>query len=88
MAKEMNRLQLIASEHMRRDGNDWTCTCEACHAIRSLIGADKAFAVRPLVREIQIIEDRLLDVADGPEKDALQEQFRNLHDQLAAVLEK
>ena len=39
-------------------------------------------------REIQTIEDRLLDEPEGPEKIALQDQFRKLHDQLAAVMEK
>ena len=88
MANEMSQIKVIANAHMRRDGDNWACTCEACHAIRSLMGVDKVLAVRPLVREIQLIEDRLPDLTDGPEKSALEEQYRKLHDQLAEVMEK
>jgi len=88
MSNEMSQFKATANAHMRRDGENWTCMCEACHAIRSLMGVDKILAVRPLVREIQTIEDRLLDVPEGSEKIALQDQFRKLHDQLAAVMEK
>jgi hypothetical protein len=88
MSNGMNQYKATANAHMRRDGEHWTCMCEACHAIRSLMGVDKILAVRPLVREIQLIEDRLLDHSEGPEKAALEVQFRKLHDQLAAVMEK
>jgi len=88
MANEMSQFKATANAHMRRDGEHWTCVCEACHAIRSLMGVDKVLAVRPLVREIQLIEDRLLDHPDGPEKASLEDQFRKLHDQLAAVMEQ
>jgi hypothetical protein len=87
MANEMSHFKATANAHMRRDGEHWTCACEACHEIRSLMGVDKVLAVRPLVREIQSIEDRMESLSAGPEKETLQEHFRKLHDQLAAVME-
>jgi hypothetical protein len=88
MAIEMSQFKATANAHMRRDGDNWKCTCEACDAIRQLLGVDKVLAVRPLVREIQLTEDRMLDLPDGAEKTALREQFQKLHDQLAAVMEQ
>lgn len=38
MSSDMSLFKTIANAHMRRDGETWKCTCEACLAIRSLMG--------------------------------------------------
>ena len=73
---------------MRRDGEHWTCACEACHEIRTLLGVDKILAVRPLVRDIELVEGQMAETPDGPKKDSLKEQYRKLHDQLAQVMQE
>lgn len=90
MSTEMSRLKETANAHMRRDlaAGEWTCACEACHGIRSLMGMDKVLLVRPLVRELQDLEDRLGETPAGAEKDRLHAEYLKLHDRLAAVMEK
>lgn len=91
MSTEMERVKATANAHMRRDletGDHWVCACEACHGIRSLMGMDKILAVRPLIRELQQLEDRIADLPAGADKDAVQAQYLKLYDQLAAVMEK
>jgi len=91
MSTAMSEFNATASSHMRRDlesGGKWTCTCEACHAIRSLVGMEKTLGIRPLVREIEKTEERMKDLPDGPEKIGLKARYLQLHDQLAEELAK
>jgi hypothetical protein len=81
----------MANAHMRRDiggGGKWICSCEACHEIRSLMGLEKMLDVRPLVREVQLMGERLEALADGPEKRILLAQYLKLHDKLAEAVAK
>jgi hypothetical protein len=76
---------------MRRDleaGGKWVCTCDARHEIHSLIGLEKMLDVWPLVREIRETEDRLHELADGPERHKLQQQYVKLSDKLADMMAK
>ena len=90
MSSLMNQFKATANVHMRQEmerGN-WVCQCEACHAIRSLVGLDKMLAVRPLVRELHQAEQRLAELPAGPERRNYLEQYLRLHDQLADELAK
>jgi hypothetical protein len=85
----MKEIKATATEHMRRDldaGAKWTCQCEACVQIRSLVGVDKMLDVRPLVRAIEQMSTQLDGLPTGPERQRLWEQYLRLHDQLAAVI--
>jgi hypothetical protein len=91
MAHEMIQFKATANAHMRRDmdaGGKWVCGCEACHGIRSLMGMDKMLDVRPLVRQIQQVEEKFQELPDGPQKRSLLEQYLKLHDKLADVVAK
>lgn len=91
MHHDMAHLKALANEHMQRDieaGGEWTCECEACHDIRSLIGVEKMLEVRPLVRDVQQVEERLHEVPDGPEKRILQSQYVYLQEKLAETVAK
>lgn len=91
MTDAMNEFKTTADAHMRRDiesGGKWVCQCEACNAIRSLIGVDKMLGIRPLVREIEDTETQLDGMAEGPEKRRLQEHYLNLYDRLANEMAK
>jgi hypothetical protein len=91
MAHEMSQLRATANAHMRRDleaGGKWVCGCESCQEIRSLIGMEKVLDVRPLVRELQQLEQRLHGLPDGPQRRSLLEQYLELHDKLAEVMAK
>jgi hypothetical protein len=91
MALEMSLLKTTANAHMRRDleaGGKWVCECEACRAIRDLVGMEKVLEVRPLVREIQLLEGRLDGLPDGPQRRSLLEQYLELHDKLADAVAK
>jgi hypothetical protein len=82
----MSEYNAIANAHLRRDGESggkWTCTCEACHAIRSLVGMDKTLGVRQLVRQLLDLEDRLANEPDAAAKQQLQVQYQSLYDKLA-----
>lgn len=75
--------------HMQRDveaGRKWICTCEPCRTMRSLTGVDKVLDVRPLIREIQRVEERLNGLSEGPEMRALLQEYLLLHDKLADVM--
>jgi hypothetical protein len=53
MLHTMMQVKETAYTHLRRDlqaEGKWVCVCEACHALRSLIGMDKVLRVWPLVR--------------------------------------
>jgi hypothetical protein len=91
MSNAMNQFKETAQVHMRRDietAGKWICTCEACHAIRSLLGMEKMLGVRPLVRQMEETEDLLKDLPDGPEKRRLLGHYLQLHDRLAEELAK
>jgi hypothetical protein len=87
----MSQFKATANEHMQRDlqaGPKWVCTCEACHAVRSLMGMDKSLSVRPLVRKILDLEERLASTPAGPEKKTLLDRYSRLYDQLAEEMSK
>lgn len=87
----MTEMKDTANAHMRLDmevGGKWSCSCEACHGIRSLMGLEKMLSVRPLVREVQLVEKQLEGLPDGPERQKLLEQYFELHDKLADAIAK
>jgi hypothetical protein len=94
MPDAMNEFMATAHSHMRRDiqlggaGGKWVCECEACREIRSLVGMEKMLRIRPLVREIEETEERLEGLANGFEKQRLQEQYLKLQDKLADEMAK
>ena len=91
MPTEMSQIKAVANAHMRRDmeaGGKWVCGCDACLGIRSLIGMEKTLELRPLVREIEKMDERLDQLPSGPEKEALLEQYFALYDKLADVMAK
>jgi hypothetical protein len=91
MADNMSQISATANAHMRRDieaGGKWTCQCEACRELRSLIGMERVLEVRPLVREIEQTEKRLKPLPDGLERQSLLEHYLKLHDRLAEVMAK
>jgi hypothetical protein len=91
MTTEVNDLKATADAHIRRDleqGGKWLCQCNACREIRSLTGMDKMFQVWPLVREIQLIGERLAVLTEGTERTLLLERSLKLYDQLAEAMAK
>lgn len=75
--------------HMRRDldsGGEWVCDCEACLGSRSLTGIEKVLDIRPLIREIEEVEDRLHALSPGPEREVARQRYETLHDALAEVM--
>lgn len=88
---EMSRMKEAVRAHVQRDLGSigqWICKCEDCNEMRSLIGVQKMFDVRPLVREISGIENRLSDMPEGAERGALTQEYLLLLDQLADVMAK
>ena len=91
MTDQMSQFKATANVHMRsavEAGRKWDCACEACGEIRSLMGMEKTLEMRPLVREIQALENRLDELQEGEEKSTLRERYLTLYDQLAAVMAK
>jgi hypothetical protein len=91
MTLAMNQIKVAANTHMRRDialVRKWICECESCREMRSLVGMEKMFDVRPLVREILQIEEQLRDLSDGPEMHTLLEQYVAAYDKLAEAMAK
>jgi hypothetical protein len=91
MATEMSLIKATANAHMRRDmesGQKWVCSCESCSEMRSLVGMEKLLDVRPLVRELNAIEEQLSLLQDGAEKRGLLGKYFALHDELADVMAK
>jgi hypothetical protein len=90
MSALMSQYKATANAHMRQEmeRGQWVCQCEACHAIRSLVGLDKMLAVRPLVRELEQAEQHLAELPEGPARRDYLEHYIRLHDRLAAELAK
>jgi hypothetical protein len=85
----MTEFKATASAHMRRDleaGTDWTCECEACVQIRSLVGVQKMLDVRPLIRSIGQRRTQIDGLAPGPDREQLVKEYLGLQDQLAKVI--
>jgi hypothetical protein len=92
MATEMSKIKATANAHMQRDirtaARKWTCQCDDCREMRSLVGMEKLLDVRPLVREIGDIEEQMQNMPDSPELQGLMQRYLALHDQLAGVMAK
>ncbi len=91
MENDMKKMQAAANAHMRRDmeaGRKWVCECDDCRQIRSLVGMEKTLEVRPLVRKIELLEEQLHYIPEGPEMQAALEQYLKLYDELATVMAK
>jgi hypothetical protein len=89
MSNAMTEIKATATAHMRRDlevGTKWTCQCDACANIRSLVGMEKVLEVRPLIRAIEQMGAQLVDLPPGPERQSLLEQYLGLHDKLAELI--
>lgn len=85
----MSEMRATANEHIRRDmeaGRKWTCQCQDCHEVRSLIGVEKTLDVRPLVRKILRLEEQLEKMPDGPDMQAVLDEYLKAHDELAEVM--
>jgi len=91
MATEMSQIRATANAHLRSDvegGQEWTCACEACREVRSLVGIEKVFQVRPLVRDIREVEEQMGNAKNRFEMQGLMNQYLTLYDQLADVMAK
>lgn len=89
MSEAMTEFKATANQHLNRDltaHGKWVCECESCRAIRSLTGMEKVLAVRPLVRELHRLTERLAELPDGEEKQKLLASYLNLHDALATEM--
>jgi len=88
---QMGQFKATANAHMQRDlkaGPKWVCTCEACPAVRSLVGMDKSLGVGPLVRQIRDLEERLDQAPDARARQSLLDRYFRLYDQLAEEMGK
>ena len=88
---ELVRMKATVREHVQRDLQSaglWSCKCDDCKQIRSLIGVEKVLEVRPMIREIERIEKRLASLPEGAERRTLTEKYLALHDQLAGIMAK
>jgi hypothetical protein len=91
MTTAMSQMKTIANAHLQRDmeaGRKWTCACDACREMRSLLGTEKLLDVRPLVREIREIEDQMPGMPEGPALQGLVQRYQALYDELADVMAK
>ena len=91
MTPTMSQIKATANAHIRRDvllTRKWICECDACREMRSLVGIEKLFDVRPLVREIEQIEAQLGTSPEGPEMESLLEQYLLAYDKLAEAMAK
>jgi hypothetical protein len=89
MSNAMTEIRATANAHLRRDleaGPKWTCDCEACVQLRSLVGVEKMLDVRPLVRDIERLGAQLEALPPGPERQRVLDQYLGLHDRLATVV--
>ena len=91
MTNEPASFKEIAHAHLRRDMDEtktWTCECEACHQMRSLVGMDKMLEIWPLVKQVREAQDQVEQIPDGAEKQGVVELYHNLTDQLANKMAK
>lgn len=91
MEHQMRDYKATADAHMRRDmeaQRKWLCTCEACQAIRSLMGMEKAFSVRDLVRQVLEVETQLETEPDACQKQRLLDRYWQLYDELVDEMSK
>src|SRR4051794_14024840 len=89
MSNAMTENRATAHAHMRRDleaGPKWSCDCDACVQLRSLVGVEKVLDVRPLVRDIERLGAQLEALPPGPERQRVLRQYLGLHDRLATVV--
>jgi cytochrome c553 len=85
MENLMSEFKATANAHMGRDVDaqgQWVCTCEACHAIRSLVGIEKTLHVRDLVRQVLEVEEQLKTPTNDAKGRRLMERYWQLYDQL------
>lgn len=86
----MSKIRATAEAHIERDqamGRRWSCECDDCREFRSLVGVDKLLEVRPLVREIDALEDRLRE-ADGTAAVEILQEHSAAYDKLADTMAK
>ena len=91
MADETTSFKEIAHAHLHRDlqaSNEWTCACEACGHMRSLVGMEKMLEIWPLVKQVREVQDRIENAHDGAEKEGVVELYHNLSDRLADKMGK
>jgi hypothetical protein len=91
MADETNSFKEIAQAHLHRDleaTNRWTCECEACHHMRSLVGMEKMLEIWPLVKQVREVQDQIEHTPAGAEKEGVVELYHNLSDRLADKMGK
>jgi hypothetical protein len=90
-SRDMAHMRATANAHIKRDmeaGRKWVCQCPDCHEVRSLIGVDKTLEVRPLVRKILRLEEQLETMPDGPDMQAVLDEYLKAYDELAEVMAK
>jgi len=88
---KMTQMKSTATAHITCDlaaTRKWVCECESCREVRSLTGIDKVLAVRPLVREIEQIEEQLRDLPEGAERQGLRDRYLTRYDILAHAMAK
>jgi hypothetical protein len=86
MNHEPTSFKEIAHAHLSRDleqSKEWTCTCEACHNMRSLVGMEKMLELWPLVNRVREVQDQVEKAPEGQEKQGVVELYHNLSDKLA-----
>jgi len=91
MESQMSAYKATANVHMRRDldaQRKWACNCEACQAIRSLVGMDKTVRVRDLVRQVVAVEEQLAMATDDASKQSLMNDYLRLYDELGNEMSK
>lgn len=91
MESQMSQFKVTANAHMRRDMDSrwkWVCTCDACQAIRSLVGMEKSLGVRELVRRVLDVEEQLAAEPDAAQKGRLMDEYCRLYDKLGDEMSK
>jgi hypothetical protein len=89
MALEPTSFNEIAHAHLQRDLGEtktWTCECEACRHMRSLVGMEKMLEIWPLVNQVSEAQHQIERTPDGAEKEGVVELYHNLSDQLATKM--
>jgi hypothetical protein len=87
----MSEFKATANAHMGRDVDaqgKWVCTCDACQAIRSLVGIEKTLHVRELVRQLLEVEEQLKTQTDDTQGRRLMDRYWQLYDELGNEVSK